>query len=88
MTDSGDLFIVHALPPFTLIQAFPEAGRVNIRSDRYQSFAFRNAYGVVEDWTLAILYSEAAQEDAFKVLSKAWRWYRSYMQWEDQQKIQ
>lgn len=83
MSGSDDTFIVHALPPFALIQAFQGAGKVNLDNRLFQSFAFRNSQGVVEDWTLVIVYTEASMEQADKLLSKAWRWYRSYMEWED-----
>lgn len=85
MTDSDDLYIVHALPPFTLIQAFPEAGKANVATELQQGFAFRNIDGIVEDHTLVIVFSEAPPGDAYKLLSKAWRWYRAYMEWEDKQ---
>ncbi|GAO43819.1 hypothetical protein [Flavihumibacter petaseus] len=85
MTESDETYIVHALPPFSLIQAFQGAGKANIAPELFQSFAFRNSIGEVEDWTLAILYSEAPVDQAGKLLSKAWRWYRAYMEWEDKQ---
>lgn len=83
--EGRDMYIVHALPPFSLIQAFQGAGRLNLDNYLYQSFAFRNSTGQVEDWTLAIIYSEVSKDQAERVLSKAWRWYRSYLEWEDKQ---
>lgn len=81
--DDRDLYIIHAIPPFSMIQAVQGAGKAPVDQRLYQSFAFRNIQGTIEDWTLVIIYSEGTPEQADKLLSKAWRWYRSYMEWED-----
>lgn len=84
MSDSDEIYIVHALPPFALIAAIVGAFTYPDADQRiFQSFAFRNIDGVVEDHTLIIVYTEASHDQAEKLLSKAWRWYRSYMEWED-----
>lgn len=49
------------------------------------TYAFRNSDGVVEDWTLYVHYIEANAKDASHILDRAWRWYRAYMEWEDEQ---
>lgn len=85
MSGSDDQYIVHALPPFSLIQALQGSGKVAVDNRLFQSFGFRNSDGIIEDWTLVIVYTEANFEQAEKLLSKAWRWYRSYMEWEDKQ---
>ena len=80
--DVDSVFIVHAIPPFALISA--QLGQHRPPSPFCQ-YAFRNVDGNIEDWTLFIHYIEANESDATKLLDKAWRWYRSYMEWEDKQ---
>lgn len=82
--DSSGVFLLHALPPFALIRA--EQGQVRLKTGAvFCQYAFRNSIDQVEDWTLFIHHLEAGHEDAAKLLDKAWRWYRAYMEWEDKQ---
>lgn len=82
--DDTGVFLIHALPPFALIRA--QAGQLQPNGTVFGQYAFRNIDGVIEDWTLYIHYIEANAPDAAKLLDKAWRWYRAYMEWEDKQK--
>lgn len=80
--DNPGAFIVHAIPPFALIRA--ELGQ-HQPDTLFVQYAFRNMNGVIEDWTLYIHYIETSKDDTAKLLDKAWRWYRAYLEWEDQQ---
>jgi hypothetical protein len=80
--DNKGCFIVHAIPPFTLIRA--RVGRMEVKSNApVGNYAFKNIDGVTEDWTLYVVYSEGNAEQCEHIISRAWRWYRSYMEWED-----
>lgn len=85
MTDSKEEYVIHALPPYSMIKIIAGKDKLPLEAFRYSSFAFRNSDGVIEDWTLVAIYSEGSQEQVETLLPKAWRWYRSYMEWEDKQ---
>lgn len=84
MRPDSDCYIVHAVPPFTFIYA--QVGRQEVKSNApVGNYAFKNSDGVTEDWTLTIVYSEGNVQQCEHIISRAWRWYRSYMEWENQQ---
>lgn len=84
-------FIIHMLDPTAIIQAIPDhleypPGKF------YKHFSFQNIDGVQEDWTLAIHFLFSTELDSEQhhsivnhMLDRAWRWYRSYLEWEDKQ---
>ena len=82
-SEQSGLWIIHMLDPITIIcctQGQEEVGEI------FKHFAFANIDGVQEYWTLSIYFSNGngdLETKAFKLLDRAWRWYRSYMEWED-----
>lgn len=79
--EDNAVYIVHAIPPYALIRAI--MGQHRPKMTVFNQYAFRNSDGIIEDWTLYIHYVEMNAENAEKLLDRAWRWYRAYMEWED-----
>lgn len=82
-SEQSDLWIIHMLNPITIICCTPgevERGRV------FKHYMFTNTLQAQEFWTFSIYFSNGPgdiETRAFKLLDRAWRWYRSYMEWED-----
>lgn len=83
--DSG-LWVIHLLDPVAIIQCIEghaDPGRP------YAHFSFRNPDGVVEEWTLSAWHFFTAdfitepEDQVQPLLKRAWRWFRSYLKWED-----
>lgn len=80
--EESGCFLIHAIKPFSMIRA--DLGRVEIKSNApVGNYAFKNMDGLIEDWTLSVVYSEGTREQCEQIISRAWRWYRAYMEWED-----
>lgn len=67
-------------------------GKIHSKTARYvMNFQYKNSDGVVENIQLRLYHymstdmvnDEAAEILAGKMLTQAWHWYKSYLQWED-----
>lgn len=87
MREEKDIFIVHLLNPIAIFQAYE--GYAEIKGKIYGHYQFRNIEGVIEEWTLSTHHfftTDFIKEPADQVkplMDKAWRWFRSYLDWED-----
>lgn len=87
MRNDNDVFIIHLLNPIAIFQA--HVGTVEVKNKIYQHYQFKNADGIIEEWTLSTHhffttnFISEPHEQVKPLMDKAWRWYRSYMQWED-----
>lgn len=89
-SDSTGLYIIHLPDPVTIIECIEgHVGKGEVKAGNiYRHYQFNNGQGI-EEWTLNIHhffttdFLEEPEQRAIKLLDRAWRWYRSYMQWED-----
>jgi hypothetical protein len=86
--ESSGPFIVHMLDPIAIIEC-SNTGYHSRERMICQSYQYKNSEGMTEDWSLAIYHFftpdllEKPEDRALKLLDRAWRWYRAYMEWED-----
>lgn len=86
-SDSPDLFIIHLLNPVSIFRA--HEGHVEVKDKIYQHYQFRNSDGIIEEWTLSVHHFYTTdfltepEQQVKPLMDKAWRWYRSYLEWED-----
>jgi hypothetical protein len=81
--DDSGIWIVHLLDPIAIIAC--EEGEVE-RGSVFKHYHYVNGEGIAEFWTLSIYFANGKgdiEAKAFKLLDRAWRWYRAYMEWED-----
>lgn len=86
-------FIIQMIDPITIIGCIE--GHEVIPGRRCLHESFRNSDGITEEWTLYIHHlfttnMNAADDNlslqiAEAVMKRAWRWYRAYLEWEDEQ---
>lgn len=83
--DSGK-WIIHLLDPKAIVRC--TEGHVQI-DNIFKHYQYKNSDGIIEEWTLSAHFffttdfiSEPEQQ-VIPLLDRAWRWYRSYIQWED-----
>lgn len=82
-----DLFIIHLLNPIAIFQA--HIGTVEVKNKIHQHYQFLNSDNIIEEWTLSTHhffttdFIKEPHEQVKPLMDKAWRWYRSYLQWED-----
>ena len=87
-SDQSDLWIIHMLDPIIIICC--TEGEVE-RGNIFKHYLYSNITGRPERWTLSIYFANGSgdvETRAFKLLDRAWRWYRAYMEWEDQKLTQ
>jgi hypothetical protein len=79
--DESGPFIVHMLDPISIIKC--TAGHIE-KASIYHHYDAPNG----DEWTLSIHHFftadmlERPEDRALKLLDRAWRWYRSYMEWQ------
>lgn len=86
MRERSGTWVIHMLNP----QAHVQCLKGHVQTDKiYKHYQFRNSDGVIEEWTLSAHFffttdfiSEPGQQ-VIPLLDRAWRWYRSYIQRED-----
>lgn len=86
------LFILKTSEPLCIIEcvALDEEDPVGGLDDVFDFFEFKNADGLIEKHQLFLIRPKSAsltdQEALFfrKIIQKAWRWYRSYLEFEDE----
>lgn len=84
-------YIVHTVEPRCIIEIICASSESDMvvedccRNYKWQEFFYRNSDGEVERWILALILgmSSVSTDEYLKVLPRAWRWYRSYIEWED-----
>lgn len=82
MRPESGLWINHMLDPIAIIRCMEGNGEVDkIRQD----YVYINVDNVPEQWTLSIFFidKDIEEKEMHHLLDRAWRWYRSYMKWED-----
>lgn len=87
--DNSGLFIIHMLDPVAIIQC--EEQWYELQAGKfYKHFHYKNATDIIENWTLSIhflfsteLNSEKHHKIVDHMLDRAWRWFRSYLEFED-----
>lgn len=87
--EQSGLYIIHLLDPVAII-ACEEYHVVYPEGKLYKHFSFQNSDGNIEHWTLSVYHlftneldSERHHAIVDRLLNRAWRWYRAYMEWED-----
>lgn len=84
--DRSGLWIVHILNPKAIIRC--DEGYVQVENP-HAHYQFRNKDGVMEHWTLSAHhffttdFISDPEEQVTPLLDRAWRWFRSYLEWED-----
>ncbi len=87
LREGSGQWVIHLLDPKAIIRC--TEGHV-VADSVYQHYSFDNSNGVTEDWTLSAYhlfttdFLTTPEEQARKLLDKAWRWYRAYMEQIDQ----
>jgi hypothetical protein len=82
--ESSGLWVIHLLEPKAMIEC--QEGHVN-SDDLFQHYQFQNSKGETEEWTLSVYhffttdFLTEPNQQAEKLLNKAWRWFRSYLEW-------
>lgn len=87
MHEGSGTWIIHLLKPQAIIQCIEG----HEQTDKiYKYYQFRNADGIIEEWTLSAHFFfttdfiSEPEAQVIPLLDRAWRWYRSYMKWEDE----
>lgn len=84
--EQSGLYIVHLLNPKAIIQCIE--GHVTTSSP-FRHYQYQNKDGVIEEWTLSAFhffttdFISEPEKQVTPLLDRAWRWYRSYLEWED-----
>lgn len=84
---NSGLWVIHLLNPKAIIQCVNE----HVTTDApFRHFQYRNPDGVIDKWTLSAYhffttdFVTEPQEQVAPLLNRAWRWFRSYLEFEDQ----
>jgi len=87
MRPESGLWVIHLLEPRAIIQCTEGHERVGAL---YRHYQYMNTDGIIEEWTLSI-YHLLTQDFTTKqneiwetMLDRAWRWFRAYMEFEDE----
>ena len=84
--EQSGCFIIHMLNPIAIIRCV-EGHRVVDKVYKY--FEYKNIDGQTEQWTLSTYhffttnFITTPEEQVFPLLDRAWRWYRAYLEDED-----
>lgn len=88
MRPESGIWVIHLLEPKAIIQCVEGHKRVGAL---YRHYQYTNSDGIIEQWTLSAYHffttdfiSEPEQQ-VIPLLDRAWRWFRSYMEFEDKQ---
>lgn len=86
MRPESGTWIIHLLSPQAHIKCTEGHERVGAM---YRHYEYKNTDGVIEEWTLSIQFFftqdfTTPQHELWEpLLDRAWRWFRSYMEFED-----
>ncbi len=87
MNDDPKQYIIHTIKPKCIIEAVDALEFPDVVSSGYphEVYEYVNSDGIKETWALVIrdVYDGSSNEELGKLLERAWRWFRSYMEWED-----
>ena len=73
-TNSNERYIIHLLNPVAIIECIE--GHDIEESNFCYHFQFQQ-----EEWTLRVHYCSSDNKDEIdKLINRAWRWYRAYME--------
>lgn len=82
------LAIIHMIEPVAIITLSLEDKQ---GKEFEKEYTYTNTDGIDEHWSLGIhhyfttdMNAENHAPKAFKILDKAWHWYKSYLEWEDE----
>jgi hypothetical protein len=87
MREDSELWVIHLLEPRAIIRC--TEGHVKI-DNIYRHYQFRSSDGIIEGWTLSAYhlfttdFLTEPEEQAGKLLDRAWRWFRSYLEFVDE----
>ena len=86
MKDDGKQYVIHTIKPKTIIEAAEPSDELVSSGYPHAVYKYTNSDGVPETWALVIrdVYDNSTNEELGKLLDRAWRWFRSYMEWEDE----
>lgn len=80
-------FIIHTVKPKCFIEAAVADEQPDVISSGlpHKVYEFINIDGIPETWALIIrgVFDNSTVQEQGKLLDRAWRWFRSYMEWED-----
>lgn len=86
--EQSGVWVIHTLNPKAMIQCLEGSGKTDAP---HLHCEFKNKNGDIEQWTLSAYHFFTTdfltdpQEQAIPLLKKAWRWYRAYLEWEENQ---
>ena len=87
MHPEGGTHILHTIKPKCLIECVNIDENPNTVSSGlpHRIFEYRNTDGITETWELTVrdTYDNSELHEVGKCIERAWRWYRSYLEWED-----
>lgn len=83
--EQSGIWIVHMLDPIAIIKC--TEFKIDTGEAINRHYQFRNADGIIEEWTLSVYFTtdflEKPEDRVPKLLDKAWRWLRAYFEQED-----
>lgn len=90
MVPGSTIHVIHLPDPVAIIECIEgHVGTGEVKTGNiYSHYQFNNGQGI-EEWTLKMHhffttdFLEEPEQRALKLLDRAWRWYRSYLEWED-----
>lgn len=94
MVDGSPSAIIHTINPQAIILITEGKGFRLARQNekRFKNFSFVNSDGIEEWYVLSVHHLFTTEFDSEqhhmivdKLLTRAWHWYKSYMEWEDEQ---
>jgi hypothetical protein len=91
MNEDSNSAIIHTMDPISIIECME--GHVALEPGSvYKHFSFINLDEEAEEWTLRVhhlypreLSGDEHSEQVDKLLNRAWKWFQSYMNWNDEQ---
>lgn len=85
---TGKQYVIHTTKPKLIIEAVDASEDPDVVSSGFphQIYQYVNSDSITETWALIIrdVYDESTIEEQGKLLERAWRWFRSYLEWEDE----
>lgn len=80
-------YVIHTVKPKCIIEAVDVAEQPDVVSSGYphQVYSYENTDAIEETWALVIrdVYDGSTVAEQGKLLDRAWRWFRSYLQFQD-----
>lgn len=92
MNENGSQAVIHTIDPVAIIEVCKD--HLTFKEGIYfQHFTHTNLEGEEEGFTFRLHFQfsrsladgEAQAKEVSQLMNRAWRWYQSYMNWEDKQ---